>query len=341
MDNTKKWKALIVDDQAENLRLLGYLLNDEFELGFAQNGFDALVKANEFKPDIILLDIMMPKMDGYEVCKKLKSDSKTSDIPVIFITGAADIANEKKAFEVGGSDFITKPINPSLVLLRVNNILELYNQKKACKLEIVKRTEELEEIQKSAIFMLGTAGHYNDDFTGVHIWRMASYSALLAQAVGWKAKECKNLQMAASMHDTGKIGISDTILRKPGKFNQEEHCIMQTHTKIGYNILSKSRTPLFEMAAQIALNHHERWDGTGYPNGLKGEKIPESARIVAIADVFDALTMKRPYKEEWEAERSFQEIEAMSGTFFDPVLVEKFLSIKDKILNAMEKYRKE
>ncbi|QEN08286.1 response regulator [Oceanispirochaeta crateris] len=336
--NSNRWKALIVDDEAESLRLLGYIFKDDFELSFAQNGLIALEKAKQIQPDVIILDIVMLEMDGFEVCKRLKSVKETAKIPVIFITGAADVNTEKKAFEMGGAEFITKPINPTLVKTRVNNVLKVHNQKKAWEMEIRKKTRELREVQKAAVSMLGIAGHVNDGSMNKHIWRMAHYSALLAMEAGWAKKDIQYMKLAASMHDTGKIGISDNILKKPGKLNEEEQRFMQAHTQIGYDILSQSQTPLFKMAAEIALYHHERWNGTGYPTGISGEEIPESARIVAITDVFDALTVKRPYKEEWTSDRSFEEIKKMSGTYFDPRLVDLFLSIKPKILQGMEKY---
>ena len=198
---------------------------------------------------------------------------------------------------------------------------------------VEKRTSELENSQSSAIFMLGRAGHFNDTDTGVHIWRMAAYASALAEAAGWGKRQARMLGKAAAMHDTGKIAIPDSILKKPGKLTSQEWEIMKRHSEAGYEILSESKTPLFITAAAIARYHHEKWDGSGYPDGLKKEEIPLEARIVAIADVFDALTMKRPYKQAWSAEKAFSEIARSSGSHFDPRLVEIFLSIKDKIYN--------
>ncbi|WP_331001659.1 HD-GYP domain-containing protein [Methylicorpusculum oleiharenae] len=180
--------------------------------------------------------------------------------------------------------------------------------------------------------MLGEAGHYNDNDTGVHIWRMAAYSRALAKKLGWSGQQYELLEMAAAMHDTGKIGIPDKVLRKPGKLDADEWRIMQTHTQIGYDILSKSDAPLFKLAAEIALNHHEKWDGGGYPNGLERENIPESARIVAIADVFDALAMNRPYKDAWPLENILDYMNESAGHHFDPQILNAFMSVLPDIL---------
>jgi putative two-component system response regulator len=186
--------------------------------------------------------------------------------------------------------------------------------------------------------MLGEAGHFNDNDTGVHIWRMAEYSAALAAAIGWDDNDRHLIEMAAPMHDTGKLGIPNAILRKPGKLDEAEWEIMKTHSRIGHDILAKSDAPLFKMAAEIALLHHEKWDGTGYPLGLAGTAIPESARIIALADVFDALTMKRPYKESWSVERAMETMKSATGHHFDPRLMDAFESISPRILQIMEKW---
>jgi putative two-component system response regulator len=191
---------------------------------------------------------------------------------------------------------------------------------------------QLEASYLDAIYMLGEAGHYNDNDTGVHIWRMAAYCYALAIAAGWDHDRAKLLEMAAPMHDTGKIGIPDTILQKPGELNAEQWVIMKLHSRIGYDILSKSKSPVFQLAAEIALNHHEKWDGSGYPYGLVGESIPESARIVAIADVFDALSVRRPYKDEWPIELILPKLLELSGHHLDKRLVTIFIDIMPRIL---------
>jgi len=328
----KKQTILVVDDIPENLDILKGIFQSEYTLRLAVNGGLALKIARQLKPDIILLDIMMPDMNGYEVCRQLKLDRKTKDIPVIFLTAMTEEQDEAQGLALGAVDYVAKPFSPELVKSRVRNHLELKRHRDSLETLVEKRTRELEQSHHTAIFMLGEAGHYNDTDTGVHIWRMAAYSAAIARRAGWPEKEVQLLKLAAPMHDTGKIGIPDAILKKPGKLNHGEWETMQTHSAVGYKILAKSDAPLFRLAAEVALNHHEKWDGTGYPGGLKGEHIPESARIVAIADVFDALTMKRPYKEAWPLDKAFDEIQRGTGTHFDPQLAKNFMAIKTEII---------
>ncbi|OGR14320.1 MAG: two-component system response regulator [Desulfobacterales bacterium RIFOXYA12_FULL_46_15] len=333
-----KYRILVVDDEANNRKLLLQILQDKYDTAFAVNGKQAIEVAQKIKPDIILLDIMMPEMNGYEVCKKIKSDPGIHKIPIIFTTAMNEIEDETRGFEAGCVDYITKPISKPIVLARVATHLSLYNQHNECEAEVVRRTAMFEESQKSAIYMLGEAGHYNDDDTGCHIWRIGGYAAAIARASGWSVDKASELELSAAMHDTGKIGIPDSVLKKPGKLTKKEWDIMKTHTTIGYDILSKSDTPFFRMSAEIALSHHEKWNGSGYPHGLKGENIPEAARIVAICDVFDALTMKRVYKPAWPIKDSFAEIEKNAGTHFDPVLTEYFFKIKSEIIEIKKKW---
>jgi putative two-component system response regulator len=312
---------LVVDDMPDNIRLLKDVLTDKgFQVRAATNGEKALKLARtEPKPDLILLDVMMPEMDGYEVCQRLKAEPSTAHIPVIFVTANGETEDETRGFECGAVDYIIKPISPPIVLARVQTHLSLV------------RTESLDALAHSAIRMLGEAGHYNDTDTGEHIWRMAAYSRALAKAAGWDDEHAEMIELAAPMHDTGKIGIPDAILKAPRKLDPQEWAEMQSHCRIGHDILSMSDNPVFKLAAEIALGHHEKWDGSGYPLGLVGEAIPESSRIVAIADVFDALTMKRPYKEAWTVEAAIEEIQGCAGSHFEPRLVDHFLSIEGEI----------
>ncbi len=321
---------LIVDDTETNIDLLLEVLGDGYELSVATNGKDALEVVDEQTPDLILLDIMMPDMDGYEVCRRLKAEPAWARIPVIFITAMSEVQDEAKGFEVGGVDYITKPISPLIVQARVRTHLALADQQRACERTVERQVAEIRQAQKDAIFMLGQAGHYNDDNTGVHIWRMAAYARALAKAAQWSVIDQLLLQLAAPMHDMGKIGTPDSILKKPGKLTEEEWVIMRQHTTIGHKILSVSKAHVFELAAEIALSHHERWEGGGYPQNLSGEDISEAARIVAIADVFDALTMRRPYKEPWPIDRALEYIGDSKG-HFEPRLAELFLSIKEEV----------
>lgn len=328
----EKYVVLVVDDLPENLDVMKGILLPEYDVRLTTKPKSVMSIAESVQPDIILLDVMMPEVSGYQVCQQLKANPKTAKIPVIFVSAMTDIKDEKKGFELGAVDYLAKPVIEAIVKARVNTHLQLSNQMKAAEQLIVQKTKELESSQKSAIHMLGEAGHYNDNDTGVHIWRMAAYSAALATEALWPVEQAKLIEMAAPMHDTGKIGISDAILKAPRKLTEDEMNTMKGHPEIGHKILSKSNTPLFKMAADIALYHHEKWDGSGYPYGLSGNDIPESARIVAIADVFDALTMERPYKRAWSIDEAFDYIAKHSGSHFDPHLTNLFLSIRDKLL---------
>jgi putative two-component system response regulator len=310
---------LCVDDDPINLSLLRNTLHN-YKLVFARNGAEALAVVLKHSPALILLDVQMPDMTGFEVAQRLKSNPKTEHIPIIFVTSLLDEDDEQAGFDVGGVDYITKPISPCIVRARVQTHLSLV------------RASKLDASYRDAIYMLGDAGHYNDTDTGVHIWRMAAYCHALALAAGWEQDYANLLEMAAPMHDTGKIGMPDAILQKSSKLSPEEWIIMKRHSLIGYDILSKSNAPVFKLAAEIALNHHERWDGNGYPNGISGEAIPESARIVAIADVFDALSMRRPYKEPWPMERILPTLQQLAGNHLDKRLVTIFLGIMPRIL---------
>ncbi len=323
--------VLIVDDIETNIDVLVEALSDDVDISIAMDGERALKNVSEEPPDLILLDIMMPGMDGYEVCRKIKSNPATSRIPVVFLTALGQEENEARGLALGAVDYITKPFSPDLVRARVRNHLLLKLYQDHLEALVKERTLDLEMSQRSAIYMLGEAGHYNDTDTGVHIWRMAAYSAAIAKCRGWDAVDMEMLELAAPMHDTGKIGIPDAILKKPAKLDAAEWKLMKSHSMIGYRVLKKSESPLFQLAAEVALYHHEKWDGSGYPEGLKGEAIPESARIVAISDVFDALTMKRPYKGPWPIEDAFAEIRKSAGSHFDPELVDCFLKIETEI----------
>jgi len=322
-------KILIVDDEPNNLQLLRQILKDHYKLMFANGGGKGIELALQYQPDLILLDIMMPDMSGYEVCAALKADPVAADIPIIFVSAMSDVEDEARGFDVGAVDYIQKPVSAPIVLRRVKNHLSLV------------RANELEHSQKAAIYMLGKAGHYNDTDTGSHIWRMAAFAQALALAAGWNEQQAEWLQLAAPLHDTGKIGTPDEILKAPRKLTPEEWEVMKQHSEIGSGILKMCNTRIFRLAAEIAYSHHERWDGSGYPQGLKGEEIPESARIVAIADVFDALTMKRPYKEAWSIEDAKAEIIRSSGNHFEPRLVDIFIDILPQIIEIKQQWDQE
>lgn len=313
---------LCVDDEPNNLALFRQILGSEYRLVLARDGAQAIRAAEKHAPSLILLDVEMPDMDGYEVASALKAKPETEHIPIIFVTSLGREADERTGFACGGVDYIAKPVSPFILRARVNTHLSLV------------RASALNSSYQDAIRMLGIAGHYNDSDTGVHIWRMAAYARILAEAAGWEDERARLLEQAAPMHDTGKIGIPDEILKKPGKLSSSEWEIMKRHTQIGYEILSHSQAPLFQLAAEVALNHHERWDGTGYPGALAGEDIPQSARIVAVADVFDALAMRRPYKEAWPMDQVIAKIEEGRGMHFEPRMVELFLDCLPRLLET-------
>lgn len=319
---------LIVDDEPANLATLRQVLSPEHSLIFARSGKEALAACVKHRPALVLLDVIMPEMDGYEVCRKLKENPETAHIPIIFVTGLTEVGDEMRGFEVGAVDYIMKPISPPVVCARVRLHLSLVS------------ASQLEQSYHEAISMLGEAGEYKDADTGLHIWRMASYSRALAAEAGWSASECQKIELAAPMHDVGKVAIPDAVLRKPGKLDETEWVIMKTHSIIGYHILSRSQAPILRMAATIARSHHEKWNGTGYPDGLAGDDIPEIARIVAIADVFDALTMLRPYKDAWPIDRVIETMTADAGTHFHPNPMKHFNNIMPDILALKDDWQK-
>lgn len=327
-----KPNILVVDDTPENLDIMMSILVPSYRVRVARNGHFALKQARALKPDLILLDVMMPELDGYDVCRLLKADPNLHDVPVIFVTTQAETSQEALGFEVGAVDYLVKPVQPALVMARVDTHLKLADQTRTFRELVNERTRELQSIQREAIFMLGQAGHYNDTDTGLHIWRMASFAAAIARQLQWSVDEVARLELAAPMHDTGKIGIPDHLLKAQRPLEGEEWEVMKNHTFMGAEILGVSQLPLFKMAADIALCHHEKWDGTGYPQGLEGEEIPLAARIVAVADVFDALISKRPYKEGWPIDAAFDWIKQHSGSHFDPDCVAAFFDAKNEIV---------
>ena len=335
----KKQTILVVDDTVENIDLLVGILEADYEVKVAINGERALKIANSpSKPDLILLDIMMPGMDGYEVCRLLKCNIITKHIPVIFLTAMNDIDSERKGFEIGAVDFITKPISPPIVLARIKTHLFIYDQKRALEDMVDQRTAELNETRLEIIKHLGRAAEYKDNDTGLHVIRLSLYSKILAEGLGLNKKDIELIYHAAAMHDIGKIGIPDNILKKPAKLNEEEWNLMKQHSEFGGEIIGNPSSELLSTAKVIALTHHEKWDGTGYPLGLKGQDIPLVGRIAAVADVYDALINKRPYKNAWEVEEAISIIRESSGTHFDPDIVEVFMKSLQEIKGIQEKY---
>jgi len=334
MNSLSHCKVLLVDDTKTNIDVLIQALRHDYKLGVALNGFKAIEYARTQKPDLILLDILMPGIDGFEVCGKLKADEATSQIPIIFITAMDSPDHKTKGFEIGAVDYITKPFDSTEVKARVKTHLSLKIAQEALKNQNIileekvrERTRELEETQIEILNRLTMAAEYRDKKTGNHIRRVSEYCRLMGEAAGLSPEEYNVLALASTMHDIGKIGISDIILLKAGPLSQDERNIMETHTNIGADILSGSNRILLNAAEVIAMTHHEKWDGTGYPLGLKGKEIPLTGRIVAICDVFDALISERPYKKSWSVEEAIKNIISEKGRHFDPELVELFLGL--------------
>ena len=319
-------RLLLVDDEPTNLQVLRHVLQADYRLLFATDGARALQVAREQLPQLILLDIMMPGMDGYAVCRALKADPATAGIPVIFITALNDSQDETAGFDVGGVDYLTKPVSPPVVRARVRNHLSLV------------RVDELRETRLQIVQRLGRAAEYKDNETGLHVIRMSHFSQLLALAAGCSPAWAEDLLNAAPMHDVGKIGIPDAVLRKPGPLDADEWATMRRHPEIGVEIIGEHPSGVLQLAREIALAHHEKWDGSGYPRGLAGEAIPLSARIVAIADVFDALTTRRPYKEPWPVQDALDHIAAQAGKHFDPALVALFAPLLPQLLEIRARW---
>ncbi|MGE4297787.1 MAG: two-component system response regulator [Desulfovibrionaceae bacterium] len=339
----RKFKILIVDDTAENIHILMEALKTDYAIVAATNGEKALRLAlSDPSPDIILLDIMMPGIDGYEVCRRLKQDVRTKHVPVVFITALTDEEDEAKGLALGAVDFITKPFRPSLVKMRVHNHLELKNHRDHLEAMVRERTRELALTQEVTIEAMASLAETRDPETGGHIKRTQNYVRLLAQNLRQlpdyaplldSDKTIEMLYLSAPLHDIGKVGVPDAILLKPGKLAADEYEQMKKHTIYGRDAILIAQAKLGDSsflhhAAEIAYTHHEKWDGTGYPNGLAGDAIPVSGRLMAIADVYDALISKRVYKPPFPHTKAVRIIAEGRGTHFDPAMVDAFLGIE-------------
>lgn len=330
---------LIIDDAPESIDVLRGVLSADYQVKACINGAAGLDVARATRPDLILLDVMMPGMDGYEVCRRLKDDPVTRRIPVIFVTTLSDVASEAKGLSLGAADYVTKPYVPDLVRSRVRTHISLSHQNLALERMVAERTAELLETRLEIIRRLGRAAEYRDNETGMHVVRMSHCSRLIATALGASESEATLILHAAPMHDIGKIGVPDAVLLKPGKLTREEWQQMRMHTVVGAEIIGQHRSELLTTAREVALRHHERWDGRGYPDGLAGDAIPQSARIVALADVFDALLSNRPYKTAWSADATVEYIRAERGRHFDPDVVDAFLGVLPECLKIQEAHR--
>jgi putative two-component system response regulator len=345
---------LVVDDNPENIFFLGEILKNHYNLRAATNGKEALeILWKDNPPDLVLMDVVMPGMDGFEVCRLLKGRASSQNIPVIFVTALDESLDETKGFEAGGGDYITKPFQPSTVLARVKTHLALHDQNRILEEKVVLRTkalansaQTLNDTQDVTIFALATLAEYRDNETGGHILRTQRYVKALAKHLMSKNKFKTKLNpeiiellyKSAPMHDIGKVGVPDSILLKPGKLTHDEFEEMKKHTVYGLEVIIKSeqtlgvdpKTSFLRFAREIAYTHQEKWDGSGYPEGLKGESIPLSGRIMAIADVYDALISKRVYKPPITHKDTIRIIEHGKGSHFDPDLVDAFLEITEQ-----------
>jgi len=345
MNNTGKNTLLVVDDTPENIDVLRGILGTDYTIKIANNGQLALKIAAAQSPDLILLDVMMPGMDGYEVCRQLKGNEATRHIPIIFVTARGEEEDEALGFELGAADYIIKPVSPSIVRARVRAHLALFDQRYHLQQLVAERTGELErsnrQLEQTHLVMLqqlGRAADYRDNETGMHIVRVGNFSKLLGLASGFLESQAELLMYASMMHDIGKIGIPDHVLLKPGKLTEEEFEVIKKHPEIGAGIIGEHDAEVLKMAKLIALGHHEKWNGQGYPHGLSGTDIPIVARIVAIADVFDALTCVRPYKTAWTVESALELIEKSAGQHFDPNLVKLFLEAEAEVRRIAIEY---
>lgn len=341
---------LVVDDAPENLELMSELLRDHYRVKIA-NGGPAALRISRAKPapDLVLLDIMMPDMDGYEVCRQLKADPGTADIPVIFLTALSAVEDEQKGFRLGAVDYITKPVSPPLLQARVRTHLRLKasadflrDKNQFLEAEVARRTREVTAIQDVTIQVMASLAETRDNETGNHIRRTQHYVRLLAErlryhprfAAGLDDRTIDLLFKSAPLHDIGKVGIPDRILLKPGKLDADEWEIMKTHARLGAEAIERAESMLgldvefLRIAKEIAAGHHEKWDGSGYPAGLAGEAIPLPARLMALADVYDALISRRCYKEPFSHAYAAAIIEEGKGKHFDPDVVEAFHAVE-------------
>lgn len=360
IDGLVKPTILVVDDTPDNLSLMRELLMDDYQVRLANGGERALkLAAQEPHPDLILLDIMMPGLDGYEVCQRLKTDPLTREIPVVFLTAKTEVEDEKRGLEMGAVDYITKPISPPIVLARVKIHLALKahadflrDKSDFLEVEVTKRTREVMAIQDVTILAMASLAETRDSDTGNHIRRTQFYVKALAQHLSTNPKYSAQLtdgyiQMlfkSAPLHDIGKVGIPDRILLKPGRFEPAEFELMKTHTTLGRDAIEHAEKQLgmhvefLSMAKEIALSHQEKWDGSGYPQGLAGEAIPLSARLMAVADVYDALISRRVYKEGMPHEKAANIIQEGRGSHFDPDLVDAFVVLQQEFRDIAARF---
>ena len=320
---------LCVDDESSNLATLRQLLRDDYPLVFAKSRGEALDAVARHAPALILLDVELPDMDGYAVARTLKQDPDSTAIPILFVTSRSTEHDERTGLEAGAADYVSRPYSAALLKARIATHLTLAENAR------------LAQQYRDAIHLLGTAGQGQDADTGAHIWRMAAYARLLAEKVGWPPAQAQLLEDAAPLHDAGKIAVPGSILHKPDSLDEHEREVVRQHPQVGHDLLRHGRGPLFQLAADIALHHHECWDGSGYPQGVAGDAIPEAARIVAVADVFDALCGRRAYKAPWAVEDAMRKLDSMAGKQLEPRLVHAFRDALPQMLQIKDAWDRE
>jgi len=341
-------RVYIIDDNETNLMLLKQIVlktNNSLEIETFLYPGVALARCEESMPDLVLVDYMMPDIDGHEVVRRLRTQPAAQDMPIVMVTASDERSVRQKALDLGATDFIAKPIEPNEVKARLNNLLALRrshlllrDRNRWLADEIAIATKAINDREEELIVRLSRAAEFRDTETGAHILRMAQYSRLIAVQLGLDKEDCTLLGRAAPMHDIGKLGIPDSILLKPDRLTAEEMEVMRCHARIGHSILMGSESRLIRLGAEIALTHHEKYDGTGYPTGLAGEAIPLVGRIVAVADVFDALTSARPYKVAWDLEKARDYLEEGREKHFDPKCVDAFMAVWNEVLSVRTKF---
>lgn len=334
-------KVLIVDDESTGRTILAKIIQqaeDDVSVESFDNPINALDWLNDNHPDLIITDYRMPDINGVDLIKQIRKMPSCMDIPIMMITVVSEKSVRYDALEAGATAFLTRPIDQIECRTSCRNLLKLHEQQSIIQdradwlaRQVDVATQQIVSREQETLLRLARAGEYRDEDTGYHVVRMARYSRQIAEALSLSAKECDEIEYAAPMHDIGKIGIPDKILLKPGKFEADEWQIMQRHTQIGHAILSDSQSRYMQMGSIIALNHHERFDGTGYPHGLTGQDIPLVARIVAVGDVFDALVSTRPYKEPWAQQDALDYLKKHAGSQFDPICVDAFFERIDSV----------
>lgn len=363
MSGSERPSLLVVDDTPANLNLMAGLLNSDYRVRLATGGARALDLAHRERPDLVLLDVMMPDIDGYEVCRQLKRDVRTRDVPVIFITAMSQPEDEARGFEVGGADFIQKPISPPTLRARVRTHLQvkawqdsLRTRNAGLEEQLSERLHQMERLRDATIYVMVSLAEFRDEDTGNHVKRTQEYVRLLAEhlrahpgddpaAARLDDAAIELLTKSAPLHDIGKVAIPDHILLKPGPLDAEAFGVMKTHTLHGWEMLRRAAqrmggdSAFLTHAMEIARHHHERWDGSGYPDGLAGRAIPLAARLMAVADVYDALISRRPYKEPFPHDEAVQRLVAGAGSHFDPAVVEAMRCCEQRFIETAQAWR--